>query len=181
MGNLQDKWHSGGRVHISHLVNSSAIRMAGLRGLGGEDGVLSTALNMHFACPSPERWHFTTSDGLAVGSSDRRQGIIEEVRRAALPPWIADTVRDLACSRRMRFAIRLPYPTTLSGQPMDDVFAAQLAVGSGGGGTSTQRRSTLAHARRSFEPDCTSGELWRHMGLSMLSLPAHLRPGTYGR
>ena len=98
MGNLQDKWHSDGRVHISHLVNSSAIRMAGLRGLGGEDGILSTTLNMHFACPSPEGWHFMTSRRLAVGSSDIRQGIVEEVRRAALPPWIADVVRDRACS-----------------------------------------------------------------------------------
>ena len=131
--------------------------MAGLRGLGGEDGILSTTLNMYFACPSPEGWHFMTSRRLAVGSRDMRQDIVEEVRRAALPPWIADTVRDLACSRRMRFAIRLPYPTTLSGQPMDDVFAAQLAVGSRE--KSTQRRSALANVRRSFEPDHAAGEL----------------------
>ena len=181
MGQLQNKWHSGGRVHISHLVSSAAIRMAGLRGLGGEDGILSTALNMHFACPTPEGWHFMTSRRLAVGSSDVRQSIVEEVRKAALPPWIGDTVRDLACSRRMRFAIRLPYPTTLSGQRMDDVFQAQLAVGSGSREISTQRRSVLANVRQSFEPHCASGELWRRMGLSMLSLPAHLRPGKHGR
>ena len=54
MGQLQNKWQSGGRVHISHLVSSAAIRMAGVRGLGGEDGILSTALNMHFACPTPQ-------------------------------------------------------------------------------------------------------------------------------
>ena len=153
--------------------------MAGLRGLGGEDDILSTALNMHFACPSPEGWHFMTSRRLAIGSSDVRQGIVEEVRRAALPPWIADTVRDLSCSRRMRFAIRLPYPTTITGQPMDDVFAAQLAVGSREIGT--QRRSLLANVRQSFDPGCASGELWRRMGLSMLALPTHLRPGMHGR
>ena len=73
----------------------------------------------------------------------------------------------------------LPYPTTLSGQRMDEVVAAQLAVDSGD--ISTERRSALANVRHNFEPDCTSGELWRRMGLSMLSLPAHLRPGKHGR
>ena len=72
-----------------------------------------------------------------------------------------------------------PYPTTLTGQRMDDVFAAQLAVGSGG--ISAHRRSAVANVRQSLEPDCISGELWRRMGISMLSLPAHLRPGKHGR
>jgi len=180
MGHLQNKWHAVRRVNISHLVSASLIRMAGVRGLGGEDGILSTALNMHFACPTPEGWHVFASHRLAAGSSDRHHRIVEEVRRAALPPWIADTVRDLACSRRTRYAIRLPYPTTLTGQKMDEVFATQLAVGSGG--ISMHRRSVVANVRQSVEPDCVaSGELWRRMGISMLSLPAHLRPGKYGR
>ena len=122
---------------------------------------------------------FLSSHRLAVGSSDRRNDIVEEVRRAALPPWIADTVRDLACSRRMRFAIKLPYPTTLSRQRMDYAFATQLAVRSGG--ISTRQRSFVADSRQRLEPDCISEELWRRMGISMLSLPAHLRPGKYRR
>jgi len=166
-------------VHIGHLVSSAGIRMAGLRGLGGEDGILSTALNMHFSCPSPERWHFLTSHRLAVGSSDKRNDIVEVVRRAALPPWIADTVLDLAKTRQMRFAIKLPFPTTLSGQLMDNVFATQLADGSGA--ISTHRRSAVADVRQRHEPDCMAGELWRQMGINMLSLPAHLRPGKHGR
>ena len=121
-----------------------------------------------------------TAHPFAAGSSDRRHAIVEEVRRAALPPWIADTVRDLAVSRRMRFAIKLPYPTTMTGQRMDDVFATRLAVGSGG--VSEPRWSAVANVRQILEPDCISGqELWRRMGISMLSLPAHLRPGKYGR
>ena len=164
-------------MNITYVVNAAATRMAGLRGLGSEDGILSTALNMHFSCSSPQGWHFLTSHRLALGSSERRHDIVEEVRRATLPPWILDTVRDLACSRRMRFAIRLPYPTTLSGQRMED----EAVLADGSRRISTRRRSAVADVRCRHEPDRIAEELWRRMGLSMMSLPAHLRPGKYGR
>ena len=41
------------RIDEENVVNAAMLRMADLRGQGGEDGVLATALNMHFASDVP--------------------------------------------------------------------------------------------------------------------------------
>ena len=181
LANMQGKWRNGRPMNISYVVHAAAMRMAGLRGFEWRGWPVGNGVQHAFGCSSPERWHFQTSDELAIGSGDRRNNIVEEVRRQTLPPWILDTVRDLALQRRMRFAVRLPYPTTLSGQRMDDE-APQLAVGNPDRRKiSATRRVAVADVQHRYEPDCISEELWLQMGMSILSLPAHLRPGKYGR
>ena len=169
----------------SYVVSSAMVRMAGIRGLGGEDGVLATSLNMHFASSGPEGWHFQTRRPLAPGSACRKAEIAREVRQALLPPWIQFTVRDLARTRRMRFARKLPFPRAVTGQAIDPKTPS-LAIGSSDDGagapaaTSKLRRDALQIAVDASAPSRIPDEVWRRLGLSALSLPSHLRP-LYGR
>ena len=182
---------------VSYIVSSAMVLMAGIRGLGGEDGVLATALNMHFASSGPEGWHFqTVRRPLAPSRACRKAEIVREVRQALLPPWIQFTVRDLALTRRMRFARKLPYPRAVTGEVIDSVDSARasdsrktpsLAIGSSDDGagapaaTSQLRRDAVREAVDASVPHRLSDAVWRSLGLSALSLPSHLRPGTYGR
>ena len=47
---LERKTH-GSIGSVGFLVWSARLRMAGLRGLGGEDAILAAALNIHFGGP----------------------------------------------------------------------------------------------------------------------------------
>ena len=47
-----------GILSMKHLVWSSKLRAFGLKGFGGEDGIMAYALNTHFQCSGPEGWHF---------------------------------------------------------------------------------------------------------------------------
>ena len=47
-----------GNMSMKHLVWSSQLRAIGLKGFGGEDGIMAYALNTHFQCSGPEGWHF---------------------------------------------------------------------------------------------------------------------------
>ena len=47
-----------GTLSMKHLVWSSKLRAFGLKGFGGEDGIMAYALNTHFQCSGPEGWHF---------------------------------------------------------------------------------------------------------------------------
>ena len=156
--------------------------MAGLRGLGGEDGVLATALNMHFASGGPEGWNFQTQRPLAPGAACRHADIVRTVHQALLPPWIQYTVKDLTCTRMMRFARKLPYPTAVTGQVIDCALAAGSSdVGDGAsGGVSRVRRDAMRKAADEATSRRISEAVWRTLGMSALSLPSHLRPGKYG-
>ena len=48
----------GPRTVLGRTLWGAAVRMAGLRGAGGEDGILSVALNAHFQVDGPAGWHF---------------------------------------------------------------------------------------------------------------------------
>ena len=76
--------------------------MAGLHGVGGEEGFLATALNVHFKCRGPEHWHFCRER--VRGYDDRSSAIAhadlrETVRRDATPAWIENLWVDLIRSR----------------------------------------------------------------------------------
>ena len=47
-----------GILSMKHIVWSSKLRAIGLKGLGGEDGIMAYGLNTHFQCSGPEGWHF---------------------------------------------------------------------------------------------------------------------------
>ena len=47
-----------GTLSMKHLVWSSKLRAFGLKGFGGEDGIMAYALNTHVQCSGPEGWNF---------------------------------------------------------------------------------------------------------------------------
>jgi hypothetical protein len=49
-----------GNMAMNNLVWSSQLRAVGCKGLGGEQGLMAHALNIHFQCKGPEGWHFST-------------------------------------------------------------------------------------------------------------------------
>ena len=57
---------------VVNVVAAAMIRLAGLRGNGGEDGVLCDALNTHFRGEGPKGWHFyPVSVQQTLGGSSR--------------------------------------------------------------------------------------------------------------
>ena len=47
-----------GTLSMKNLVWSSQLRAFGLKGFGGEDGIMAYALNTQFQCSGPEGLHF---------------------------------------------------------------------------------------------------------------------------
>jgi len=45
---MEMKWKGCHPRHVHQLIWAANLRMAGLRGVGGEEGFLTTALNTHF-------------------------------------------------------------------------------------------------------------------------------------
>ena len=63
------------------IVDFAISRVVGLRGVGGEEGILATALNMHFRCKGPEGWHFVQrSRPLATGAAAHKQAAMRNGR-----------------------------------------------------------------------------------------------------
>ena len=169
---------------VDVFVRAAHIRFAGLRGHGGEEGVLSDALNLHFNGKSPEKWHFKTG-GTGIAVVDDRVNMERAMRQQHLPFWIALPLRQAA--REMQLAKRLPRPaelfSTRSGQ-------ARLASGSAlaagksetsSGGTQKRRRNDLDVFRQEHIPGQLPQSLWRQLGATITSIATNHRPGTHGR
>ena len=60
---MEMKWKGCHPRHVRHLIWAANLRIAGLRGMGNEEGILATALNMHFKKFGPEHWHFRKTKG----------------------------------------------------------------------------------------------------------------------
>ena len=77
---------------VDVFVRAAHIRLAGLRGHGGEEGVLSDALNVYFNAKSPEKWHFKKAkDGPAAVA--KREDLERAIRQQELPSWVAMPLR----------------------------------------------------------------------------------------
>jgi hypothetical protein len=82
---------------VDVFVRAAHIRLAGLRGHGGEEGVLSDALNLYFSASSPEKWHFKKAqEGLATVA--KRVDMERAIRQQELPSWVALPLRQAAAS-----------------------------------------------------------------------------------
>lgn len=45
------------KMSTKKLVWATQLKSIGLQGMGGEEGILSMALNIHFSCKGPSGWH----------------------------------------------------------------------------------------------------------------------------
>ena len=120
---------------VDVFVRAAHIRLAGLRGHGGEEGVLSDALNLYFNARSPEKWHFKQAkDGPAVVA--KRVDVERAIRQQELPCWVALPLRQAAASD-MTLSKYLPRPTDLVST---SVGQRKLASGSNASGTTHKKR-----------------------------------------
>jgi hypothetical protein len=170
---------------VDVFARAAHIRFAGLRGHGGEEGVLSDALNLHFNGNSPETWHFKKAgQGPAVVPS--RMEMKRGIRQQDQPCWIALPLRQAAASE-MKLSKFLPR--------LADLFStafgwAKLASGStlpvGMSKTSSRqthqrRRNDLELFRQEHTPGQLPQSLWRHLGANIMSIATNHRPGVHGR
>ena len=134
--------------------------MAGLRGVGGDEGFLATALNTHFKCHGPEHWHFLRKKRPDTGSIVMtRTDLHEAVRRDTTPAWLDSLWVDLIRSGQIR-TLALPRHVPASGGK--------------GAQRHTERRTELAEEKNKFEV-LLSDEVWLKVGPPM-TLPYHLKP-----
>ena len=162
---------------VDVFVRAAHIRLAGLRGHGGEEGVLSDALNLYFNASSPEKWHFKKAEeGLATVA--KRVDMERAIRQHELPSWVALPLRQAAASD-MNLSKLLLRPT--------DLFSVgdgqrKLASGSGSSDTTHQkRRDDVDVFRTEHTPGQLPNSLWTQLGARITSIAANHRPGVHGR
>mgnify|MGYP001099229458 CR=1 FL=1 len=169
---------------VDVFAQAAHIRFAGLRGHGGEEGVLSDALNLHFNARSPEQWHFKKA-GTGCAAVANRVDMQRAIRQQHQPCWIALPLRQAAASK-MRLSKCLPRPADL----FSTAFGKRLASGTtraagnsetSSGTTHKQRRSDLELFRQELTPGQLPQSLWIHLGASIRSIAANPRPGVPGR
>lgn len=153
------------KLSIQSLVWAAQLKAIGLKGMGGEEGILSMALNEHFGCRDPSGWHFVASRSRKSASGDT-QRIQREVRSQRLPQWIPTLIHDLLKTGHLKICKHLP-PACLG--MMEDVRDANLKP---------TRKRQLVHefAKERYEPGFLPDRLWSKIGISTLSLPTYLRP-----
>ena len=183
LNRMEAQWSGSHPMGTHFIVNAAMARIAGLRGVGGEEGVLTTALNMHFRCNGPEGWHFLQRGRpLATGAAGRKAELKNEVRRSKLPPWVDTLVRDLCRKRELCLVKPLPSKLKMAlnfHANDEDDEAGTSAIGDKTAGAA--RRDLVAVGKRAYEPQIMPGDVFRKLNITVLSLPAHLRPGNGAR
>ena len=163
-----------GNMSMKHLVWSSQLRAIGLKGFGGEDGIMAYALDTHFQCSGPEGWHF-------VGKRIRRRTmdavqIRNEVRLLNLLRWFQTYFKDLIVNGGMTLCKFLPTPEramlTASAKQASRWQELKPAA---------KRHKISETAEEQYNPKVMDDGLWQQLKINTLSLPSCLRPGKYAR
>ena len=89
------------KMSTKKLVWATQLKSIGLQGMGGEEGILSMALNIHFSCKDPSGWHICSKNS-KISVSENSAVIRREVRLLRQPNWIATPLRDLIRSGQVK-------------------------------------------------------------------------------
>jgi hypothetical protein len=163
-----------GKLATKRVVWSSQLRAAGLRGFGGEEAILSLALNVHFQSHGPEGWHFHTSR--AIEYERTRAAFLHRDRALQnRPDWFHTCLTDLEKTGRHIICKSLPRPEEVL------ISRKELASRWQQENTTVKRQRLAERSDDLFEPCTLAPKLWRQLGISVLSLPNCLRPGTHAR
>ena len=159
------------------FVRAAHIRLAGLRGHGGEEGVLSDALNLYFNTSSPEKWHFKKVEA-GPAAVAKRVDMERAIRQQELPSWVAMPLRQ-AGAFDMVLSKYVPRPTSLFSAR---VGQRKLASGNSSSSTTHQkRRDDLDCFRTGHTPGQLPQALWTQLGARITSIAANHRLGVHGR
>ena len=157
-----------GTLSMKHLVWSSKLRAFGLKGFGGEDGIMAYALNTHFQCSGPEGWHFVAKR--AKPKTMTAVQMRNEVRLLSTPQWFHTHLFDLIATKRIHLCKPLPRPE-----------AALLASCWRQLKPTAKRQKIEEAAEEQYNPKVMHDGLFQQLKISTLSLPSCLRLGKYPR
>ena len=160
--------------HIEHIVWSSKLRALGLKGFGGEDGIMAYALNTHFQCEGPEGWHFART---RANPNDAMAAIQmhNEVRLLTKPQWIPLYLYDLITFKSINLCKQLPRPeAALLASRWRPAAWEQLKP-------TAKRQKIEEAAEDQYNPTGMHDGLFRQLRIDTKSLPNCLRPGKYPR
>ena len=159
-----------GSLSMKHIVWSSKLRAVGLKGFGGEDGIMAHALNIHFQCSGPEGWHFVAPRAQPKKMTTAQMR--NEVRLLSKPQWFHSYLFDLVATKSIHLCKLLPRPE-----------AAVLARASRWRELkpNAKRQRIGEVAEEQYNPKVMHGGLFQQLQINTLSLPSCLRPGTKPR
>ena len=166
--------NTNGVMDMKHLVWSAQLRAHGLKGFGGEEGLMAYALNTHFQSTGPEGWHFVAKK---VKENKRRAAQLQnEVRLLSKPKWFQTYIVDLLTTGALTVCKRLPRPerAVLSSSIATACRWQQLT-------TYGKRQKLSEEAEDQYNPKRMNDKLFTQLKITTLSLPRYLRPGKNAR
>ena len=104
------------RQNVSHSLGTKRIawgaqlKSAGLKGTGGEDGIMAMALNVHFDTQGPEGWHFVSKSS-ADGGKTSLVHFRSQARLCNQPAWVTPYLTPRAtptCGGEQSYTKRTP-------------------------------------------------------------------------
>ena len=164
--------HNRGGVGTKRIAWTGQLKAAGLKGTGGEDGIMAMALNFHFKCHGPEGWHFSHRKNPADGGKKTLTQLRAEARLWNQPAWVSSYLNDVVKSRVIRLCKHLPRMESFvfSKEERKEELSAQR-----------KRQRIDEHSSAAYEPQNLSATLWKHLRITTASLSKHVRPGTTPR
>jgi hypothetical protein len=166
---------------VKNIVWATQVRALGLRGMGGEDAILTMALNHHFKCDSPSGWHFNArrkrkspafgggNTSAFGGSDDSWQRVLRDRDLLRKPQWFWASLSDLIARRSIVLASRLPRPETFVVPAAESREHRSLSK-------TEQRKRKHELGNAMWEPKQLSSVLWKALKISPASLPLQVRP-----
>ena len=173
--------NNNGKLSVKQIVWATQVRALGLRGMGGEEGILTMALNHHFKCNAPSGWHFqarrkrkphhggSVGGMSAFGDDDCWQRVLRGVDLSGKPEWFGTPLSDLIARRSIVLSSRLPRPETFVVPAAESREHRSLSK-------TEQRKRKHELGDAMLEPKQLSNVLWKALKISPTSLPSHARP-----
>ena len=177
--------NTNGQLSVKNIVWPTQVRALGLRGMGGEDGILTMALNHHFKCKGPSGWHSHAHArrkrqrhhggsvrGMSDFGDDWCNKILRGVDLSRKPEWFGIPLRDLIARRSIVMSDSfLPRPETFvapAAEPREHRSLAKTEQ------WKLKVKQDLGDAM--WEPTQLSNVLCKALKISPTSLPTHVRP-----
>ena len=140
--------------------------------MGGEEGLLSMALNVHVDAKGPEGWHFLAKRS-TISVFDDRILRSTAVRLQRQLDWVGTPLLDLVKNGLFKLSKPLPLPE------LSIITKDQMAEYSELKAYCKRQRARAADEQ--FDPNTMADDLWKRLGVSIVSLPSYLRPGAHAR
>ena len=166
--------NTNGVMAMKHLVWSGQLRAHGLKGFGGEEGLMAYALNTHFQCSGPEGWHFVASK--RKENIRRAAKLRNDVRLLSKPQWFQTYIHDLFTTGALTLCKHVPRPerAVLPSSITKSSCWQQLT-------TYGKRQRLSEEAEDQYNPKRMNDKLFQQLNITTSSLPIYMRPGKNPR